>query len=476
MLTDALTTALTRADSPALEAGGSRPDPEDFLTPRQADALDELLATDSPRGPPSGIFAGDPGTGKTRVLAALASRRRDTTVVVAHFTAVAHWKSTLERAGVPVVIAVQRRADLRALRAAIHASPGPWHAAVVCTDTILDCAAAFLDGMREPPARLIVDNVESVHVPRFNIASRRALFVTGNLPAVLRDRRRCRDRLSRRLLEAASAGSRVVLRQTLAGFFEDRTILYREHSQFVAIETVARLMALGETSIAAACMPGDRLSTADAQGSLQQAARDRLADDCPICFEARRELPRVLLPCCTQNLCLECFATTMTYCSGCPMCRASVQPARCTLVDDPPPALFGTDTEQISSILRNSLTSSPLSRVLVVAGPTQFGDVYLDVVMSICRVPYVPLRGNGDALRKRLRIFQRSGQRVAGIAANTLRLAPLRLGVLTHVVLIGTFSNAERTHWAARAAGPDRAPAKVYAVQSALDRILNPIL
>lgn len=54
--------------------------------------------------------------------------------------------------------------------------------------------------------------------------------------------------------------------------------------------------------------------------------------DCPICFQFVTK--PMITPCCKNVFCFECLATSLSYTSSCPFCRAKIKFNDCCLIDD----------------------------------------------------------------------------------------------------------------------------------------------
>lgn len=489
------------ADAPPKAAAGGaadlRPAPATALTPGQEADVESLLASEGAGGG-SHVFCGPPGCGKTQALLELLRRHpmaargvnaQCVNVVVVHYMAFADWRSRAESLGVPGTLCVARNFYGK-LRAAVSRRED---ILLLCTPTTFRRCAEELGGT--PVQRVVVDDWDSVFIPNFpppggDSCRTTTWFVTNHPQWHIHCTWRL-DRLAKRVAavheeatRGASAGSartsgaavapagraasRVVASASAPAAWLAPGDVVRPTAETSRVHAtlcphlnavaIRQLCESGHGALAHASFPGvcvRRSSVSDPR------VAERLAEECPVCYEEAGAGARVVCPHCRQTLCLKCAASNLCVSSSCAMCRGDATLADCTMVCASPPRPLPSDTEALNSTLAEIHGACPDARVLLVAE--------YDCEEDIPGWRSVSLSGNLTAIQSKVRRFDAGLSTVMTANARTVGCAGLRLARVTHVVFVGALTSVLRAHWLVRArslvGGAEETPS-VVTVQS----------
>ena len=416
------------------------------------------------------VLYGPPGSGKTYVMAQAIVQQPEIhrldcqcclNLIVCNYAGVSHWKKNLENAA--RLITVRSKADISALNIS---TSDPLPTTIVSTDRQVTLLLEVLKGLRFQ--RIILDAPE-ILVTGYTrkVAAHVRWFITSHKTSIMHPHNFRR----RSQLFVLPPAARIVTMDTPETYDEPSVILYRETDPHLACITVNMMLHQGETLRARSFLPCYNIRKCDTEYVYGDRARQKLEEQCPICLEDAKNIPRLIVSCCENNFCVDCLTSHLCRSAACPLCRATVNLQDCTSV-------FETNVSPAGDIIKetkdlfSSILMDTLSRILVVSGPsTMFCPSHL---LTKCNIEHMVMVGNTSALEKRSTEFESGAKKVAIIFYERMKSIPIRLQHVSHVVFLGSTTNDQIMHWTTRALNPTNTQKPIcYTLESGYDYIFN---
>lgn len=431
------------------------------LTLIQKNALAQIRDFESGTDLQQGILYGPPACGKTQVITNLIEGNRPRPgqvgkridVVVTHYSCIYEICKTLRRSKVSnEVFVINGQGDFRYLQTKLR-SVG--RIVVLCMDTHFRRVCDLLRDVQV--SRIVFENVECLNICAFEPPDTSNIwFVTSHEKVLAKRARTLKSKFWRTIAFAKEAheGVQMDYEETVPNIVahgSNNVTMFSEPDKRVMNSAAKKLFDDGRDSLAISCIAGQNVRREDASIILNKKSFDKLQEICPICYEERNDLPRIVTPCCENNFCAKCFVACLEVSNACPMCRTICDETACYKIHSTPIVVIRDIVEETGRIIR-SLQQTESPKILVVATQRFFGSIV--ELMWRVDLDFVELSGNRYTMRKRTEKFASEPNSLAVVEHGTMGFAPIRLTRLTHVVFIGGVSPCTMRHWTSRAITP----------------------
>jgi hypothetical protein len=310
------------------------------------------------------ILFGPPSSGKTEAILRTIHDRPmvrpgtnpcDANVFVVHYAAIADAYKRAKNMGVRNLFCVRKPPDFKRLAPSIHAMA---NICVVCKDAMFNRLCDHLHGVTVQ--RLVIDDIESIRVKNYNmdIHCNFKWFLTADLErlTVAHKIPRVKSTLLRETRSALAHGRVTGLEHTPPKTIRDMVVVNAENNPRNLNATISAIYTKEENHLAEACLPCENVRRCDIDMVYRRHTCEKLRDACPICFEQKQNVARIVTPCCENNSCAECFAKNAMQNDACRMCRQTIDLQNCTCVSSVSVTRMGSIVQELKN---QSKTASP---------------------------------------------------------------------------------------------------------------------
>lgn len=443
------------------------------LTETQQDAVVDMHDNEVQNGF-VGILSGPPSSGKTEVISHLITDREcvrvsnypiDVNIVICHHSVINDWKDRLSSYRAHGLLKIDSQRGIQLLREKMTIDN---YLCILCTDNQVDRVFDNLH-KRAHIQRIIIDNPRCLKLRSRPYPETHATwFITSTPDSLWRQSLYSRSDIYKSLQRAFYDEDNHIRIKGLQRL-RRTTIFYREIIPSLIAKTVLTLINRQQLSLAYSCFPGQNVRTNEIDDVFQPNVTERLREPCPICYEDHPI--RLVSPCCEQNICAICLAKQTLSNPVCPMCREPIILGDWTLISNSTVKPLRSMIDETKTIIDSCLSEVNNPKVLIVAGNTIYNSIH-DIMFCVDK-PYVNISGNHNTISKRMSLFQQDPNKIATIVSYNLHAAPIRFNRVTHVILIGEFSEPEMQHWSTRGFNPVEVNIpKIYRIRSVSDILL----
>lgn len=439
-------------------------------------AMEDAMTAESMADGDGSVLFGPPSSGKTEVILRTIHEKPivrpglhacDVNVFVVHYAAVSDAYRRAKGMGVRNLFCVKKPSDFKII---VPRMSSMATICVICRDALFRRLCDHLENVTVQ--RLVFDNIESLRIKNYsNLRCNFKWFLTAALDRMSSRDSRTKSRILKEAKHAYRDGRVVKIRHTPPQTVLDRVAVYREIDPRNLNVTISALYNKEDYRLAESCLPCENVRRCDIEMVYRNQTCERIHDTCPICYEQKRHIPRIVVPCCENNFCAECLVKHIAGNPTCPMCRKSVDLHSCVSVSNVCVQKMGSFVQETKKTITECLLD-PLARVLVVSGRDIFNSI--SDLMWHTELDYVDICGNNYLLDKRIRDFATSQLRLGIVRHHQIGLGPIRIPGVTHIVFVGYFSEQERAHWSSRSVGPhtEYMP-KTFSMESVYNRTFN---
>jgi hypothetical protein len=452
------------------------------LTSDQARALSTLQNFEKNGDFSEGIFCGPPSCGKTQVIAALIEStkvintelEKTIDIFVTHYSSIYETSKIFKKLSISDdVFVINGPCNFKYLETKLKTVR---RIVVLCMDThfrrVCDIVSESI------VTRIVFDNAECLNISGFQSPNTRGIwFVTSHIRIMAKRAKSIKSKFWKLIAFTLNSHDTVEIGYDrvipdLHSQGLNRVILFSEPDIRVMNSAAKKLFDEGRDALAVQCVQGQDIRKEDASIILREQTFEKLQDECPICYEKVDNLPRVITPCCENNMCTRCFASWVDVSNACPICRTRFDTSTCYKVHSFPIVVLKGIVEETSRTIR-LLIQDPSSKILVVATHRFFGSI-IELMWRV-GIDFIEISGNRYSLKKRTDAFTIEKNQLAVVEQRTIGFAPIRINRLTHVIFIGGTSSNTVHHWTTRALTPKTIqdlPEAIF-IQSIYDHAFN---